>query len=84
MPQICWKVAVILPVGSGDLSRINARTRVLAVGMPNVEDKRLETGDWRAYLTSVAKIQSATKLDLLSALPDATQRALESKIDAGN
>ncbi|MBW3635851.1 MAG: DNA/RNA non-specific endonuclease, partial [Armatimonadetes bacterium] len=47
IPQICWKVVVILPLGTGDLGRINARTRVIAVGMPNVEDKRLETGDWR-------------------------------------
>ncbi|PQV63865.1 endonuclease G [Abditibacterium utsteinense] len=84
VPQICWKVAVIIPAGSGDLRRINAKTRVLAVGMPNVDDKRLESGNWRSYLTTVSKIQSATKLDLLSALPDSTERALESQTDAGN
>lgn len=84
VPQICWKIAVILPAGNNDLRRINAQTRVVAVGMPNAEDKRLETGDWRSYSTTVSKLQSATKLDFLSALPDATQRALEAKTDAGN
>ena len=83
IPQICWKVVVFLPVGNGDLRRIDARTRVVAVGMPNVEDKRLETGDWRAYLTSVDKIESAVKLDLLSNLPNAIEKRLEAQVDSG-
>ncbi len=83
IPEICWKVVVLLPEGNGDLRRINAKTRVLAVGMPNVEDKRLETGDWRAYLTTVSKIESATKLDLLAELPDNVERALENQLGKG-
>ncbi len=84
IPQICWKVAIILPEGSGDLRRIGAKTRILAVGMPNVDDKRLETGDWRSYLTTLSKIESATKLDLLSALPASVEKALASRVDSGN
>ena len=83
IPQICWKIAVIMPEGSGDLRRISAKSRVVAVGMPNVDDKRLETGDWRSYLTSISKIESATKLDLLSALADPVEKSLESKVDTG-
>ncbi len=84
VPQICWKVAIILPVGSGDLRRINAKTRVLAIGMPNVEDDRLKNGDWRAYLTTVSKLEGAVKLDLLSELPNSVEKALEAKTDTGN
>jgi endonuclease G len=84
VPQVCWKVAVILPEGDGDLRRIGPRTRVLAVGMPNVEDSRLQNGDWRSYLTTTDKIEAATSLDLLSALPDAVEKALEQKKDAGS
>jgi endonuclease G len=84
IPQICWKVAIILPEGKGDLKRINGQSRVIAVGMPNVNDDRLKTGDWRAYLTTAAKIQSATKLDLLSSLPGNVQKLLEAKTDSGD
>lgn len=83
VPQVCWKVALILPEGKGDLRRIDARTRVIAVGMPNVEDKRLETGDWRSYLTSVDKIEGANGYDFLAELPDAVEKSLEKQVDAG-
>ncbi len=83
VPQVCWKVVVFLPVGSGDLARINAQTRVLAVGIPNVDDKRLETGDFRSYLTSVSKLESATKLDLLTQLPASVRKTLKNQVDAG-
>lgn len=84
VPQVCWKVAVIMPEGAGDLKRINAGTRVLAVVMPNVEDERLANGDWRAYLVTPAKIQDTIKVDLFSALPAALQKQLEAKTDQGN
>ena len=84
VPQACWKIAVILPVGKRDLSRINAQTRVIAVGMPNVESSQLANGDWKQYRVPVSKLEKATKLDFLSALPDNIERALESQTDAAN
>jgi len=84
VPQACWKIAVILPVGKRDLNRINAQTRVVAVGMPNVEDSQLANGDWKQYRVPVSKLEKATKLDFLSALPDDVERALESQTDVGN
>lgn len=84
VPQVCWKVAVIMPEGNGDLKRINAATRVLAVVMPNVEDERLANGDWRAYLVSPTKIQDTIKVDLFAALPAAVQKKLEAKTDRGD
>ncbi|GAB4020144.1 hypothetical protein GCM10028808_60310 [Spirosoma migulaei] len=35
VPAALWKVIVVLPVGSDDVNRINAQTRVIAVWMPN-------------------------------------------------
>lgn len=83
VPKVCWKVALILPVGSSDLSRINAQTRVICLAIPNVEDKRLETGDWRNYTTTAAGLEKATGLDFFVALPKNTARALENKTDKG-
>ncbi|BCM89641.1 nuclease [Abditibacteriota bacterium] len=83
VPRLCWKVAVILPEGTGDLNRINANTRVIAVAMPNIADKKLETADWRTYLTTPRKIEDATRLDFFSDLPSQLKRALEQKVDSG-
>ena len=82
IPQVCWKIVVLLPLGNGDLNRVNTLTRVIAVGMPNVDDKRLETGDWRSYRTTVAKIEGATGLKLFSNLPASVRSALRGQIDA--
>ncbi|GAB4023776.1 hypothetical protein GCM10028808_75040 [Spirosoma migulaei] len=35
VPAALWKVIVVLPVGSDDVSRINAQTRVIVVIIPN-------------------------------------------------
>ncbi len=81
VPQACWKVALILPNGTNDLARINGNSRVIAVVMPNTDDKSLETADWRSYLVTPKQVEGATHLDLFAALPAQTKHALEAKID---
>ena len=83
VPRACWKVVVVLPQGTNDLSRINSRTRVIALAMPNTDDKSLETADWRTYLTTPRKIEDSTRLDFFSGLPSSVKRALEQKTDSG-
>ncbi len=82
VPARIWKVMVILPEGSNDLQRLTTdpAVRVLAVDTPN--DNGIDP-DWRQYLTSVDKIEAATGLDLLSALPAATQARLQKLVDSG-
>lgn len=80
VPARCWKVLVVLPVGSNDVSRITASTRVIAVNTPN--DNSLSSS-WGSYRTSIDAIESATGYDLLSALPISLQTTLEAKTDAG-
>jgi endonuclease G len=84
VPQVCWKVILILPEGKKDKSRITAKTRVIAVGIPNVTDKKLETADWRDYIVPASKIEKATKLDLFANLAPNIQKALESQVDSGS
>lgn len=80
VPNRCWKVVVILPVGDNDVSRINASTRVIAIDTPNDNGLKL---DWGVYRTSVDAIETATGYDLLSNLPVDVQAAIESKVDTG-
>ena len=83
VPARIWKVMVILPDGLNDLQRIatDPGVRVLAVDTPN--DNNTVSPDWRQYLTSVDKIEAATGLDLLSALPREAQARLQKLVDSG-
>ncbi len=76
-----WKVAVILPAGSGDLSRVTSSTRVIAVNTPNINS--IST-DWKNYIVTVRDIETATGYNLLSNLPQSVQDAIEVKKDSGN
>ncbi|MCC9165639.1 DNA/RNA non-specific endonuclease [Pontibacter sp. XAAS-A31] len=80
VPKRIWKVLVVLPEGENDLQRINSDTRVIAVDTPNLNSVR---SDWSYYRTTVDAIESATGYDLLSAVPEAVQEVLESKVDMG-
>ena len=76
-----WKVAVILPVGSNDVSRITTSTRVIAINTPNIQT--VNSQPWGFYRTSVDAIESATGLDLISNIPDAIENTLEAAVDNG-
>jgi endonuclease G len=81
VPARIWKVVVFLPEGSNDLQRIAAgQARVVAIDTPN--DNSISP-DWTQYLTSVDKIEAASGLDILSALPAATQAQLQKLVDGG-
>jgi len=83
VPARIWKVMVILPEGDNDLQRLatDPNVRVLAIDTPN--DNNTVNPDWRQYLTSVDKIEAATGLDLLSALPRDAQARLQKLVDSG-
>lgn len=81
VPSNVWKVAVILPAGSNDLSRVTASTRVLSVNTPNINS--IGT-DWKQYIVTVKDIEQATGYNLLSALPQSVQDVVKIKKDPGN
>jgi endonuclease G len=77
VPKRVWKVAVILTKGNGDLARVNADTRILAIDTPN---ENSIDADWTKYITTIDAIEKATNYNLLSALPIALQQTLQAKV----
>jgi endonuclease G, mitochondrial len=80
VPSNVWKIAVIIPVGNNDISRITSATRVIAVNTPNINTIN---SDWTQYIVTVKSIETATGYDILSALPADVKAALEVKVDSG-
>jgi endonuclease G len=84
VPSNVWKVAVIIPAGNGDLIRAGnaSAVRVIAVNTPNVNSINV---DWTKYLVTVRDIEKAVGngFNLLSALPQSVQDAIEIKKDSG-
>lgn len=81
VPKYVWKVIVVLPVGSNDVSRINTHTRVIAVKMPN--DQTVEAHPWSFYRTSVNEIEILTGYNFLSKVPASIQNVIEATVDHG-
>jgi len=80
VPSNCWKVVVVLPVGTSDASRITSSTRVIAINTPNTNS--ISTS-WGSYRTTVDAIENATGYNLLSAVSSTVQSSIESKVDTG-
>jgi endonuclease G, mitochondrial len=80
VPSNVWKIAVIIPVGNNDISRITSATRVIAVNTPNINTIN---SDWTQYIVTVKSIETATGYNILSALPADVKAALEVKVDSG-
>lgn len=83
VPNRTWKVVVLLPNGSNDVSRITTATRVIAVDMPNSQSIVTGSGAWGQYRTSVDAIERATGYDLFSNIPANIQSILEARVDNG-
>ena len=77
IPTSTWKVAVLLPRDQGlAYVRDYRDLEVIAVDMPN--EPGVRNVDWSSYLTTVDAIEAATGYDLLAALPDEIEAAVES------
>jgi endonuclease G len=79
VPAHFWKVLVILPKGENDLSRIDKNTRVIAVDMPNDQNRGDE--NWKNFRCSVASIESVAGCRFFEMLPKDVADALKSKVD---
>ena len=61
VPQMIWKMIVVIPKGNSDLQRLDTTATVLVVNMPN--DNSLYTtsssgnSQWRSYLTTVSAVE---------------------------
>jgi len=80
VPAYTWKIIVVLPVGSSDVSRITTTTRIIAVWMPNTQTCSSQT--WGYYRKSVDYIESQTGYNFLSNVSTTLQATIEAKVDA--
>lgn len=78
VPANIWKVAVVIPNGNSDSSRVNTNTRVIAVNIPNTNAVGF---NWKSYRVSIDAIEAATGYDLLKRLPVDLQAELEARVD---
>lgn len=81
VPASIWKVIVILPTGSRDVSRVDENTRVIAVNIPNKQS--VEGTKWGEYRLSVDDLEELTGYDFLRAVPRDIQKIIERKKDDG-
>ncbi|MEQ1761872.1 MAG: DNA/RNA non-specific endonuclease [Pyrinomonadaceae bacterium] len=78
VPTNCWKIAIILPRGRTP-DQIDARTRILAVDMPNIDG--IENAKWAAYQTTIREIEQRTGLNFFADRPQQLQDAIENRIE---
>jgi len=78
VPAQTWKVIIVLPVGSNDVSRVTTSTRAIAVVMPNSGSIG---SDWRAYRVSVDQVEAITGYDFFSNVSSGIQAVIEGQVD---
>jgi endonuclease G len=81
VPATCWKIIVVLPNGTNDVSRVSANTRIIAVNMPNTQT--VNAFPWYNYRVSVDDLEALLGYDFLNNVPSNIQTAIESTIDNG-
>ncbi|MEP6819441.1 MAG: DNA/RNA non-specific endonuclease [bacterium] len=82
VPATTWKVALVLPVGDNDVTRVDGNTRTIAVIMPNIDSIRPD--QWQKYLATVDQVETLTGYDFFSNVDPTIQNAFEPKLDATN
>lgn len=79
VPASIWKVVVLLPAGTSDLSRIDTATRIIAVDVPN---NNSVSSNWKTYRTSINTIEAAIGRDLLQNVSVLKKAYLKAKVDS--
>jgi len=82
VPAHTWKVALVIPKGDSDTSRVSCSSRTIAVIMPNTQGIR--NNPWENYLTNVDAVETLTGYDFFSDLPQATQQCIEAGTNGNN
>lgn len=78
VPTHVWKIILVLPNGTDDLTRINNQTRVIAVIMPN---ENTIGSNWRDYRSNIKTIETNTGYNFLSSLSADIKNSLAQKTD---
>lgn len=79
VPTYTWKVIMVLPSGTNDVSRVTNSTRTIAVWIPN------QSGidhNWKNYRVSVDYVESMTGYDFFANVTDSVENTIEAVTDS--
>jgi len=80
VPNSCWKVIVVLDAAGKDpLAKVNNKTRLIAVNMPN--DRTPDNADWRDYIVRVQEIEQMTGYSFFDNVPAEIINPLKKHLD---
>ncbi len=80
IPASTWKVVLVMPNGSDDLSRITKGTRAFGIIVPNQPPLDINA-PWRNFRVTVNVVENLTGYDFLNAIPKNTQEIIERRRD---
>ena len=80
VPARIWKVILVLPKGTNDVSRVTTSTRVIAIDTPN--SNSINTS-WGVYRTTVDAIEAQMGYNLFSNVSSSIQSVIEARVDNG-
>lgn len=80
VPDVTWKVVLILPSGSDDLHRVTKATRAFGIIVPNHPPLDINA-PWRNFRVNVDAVENLTGYNFFSALSMNTQMLIERRHD---
>ncbi len=80
VPQVTWKVVLVIPNGTNDLERINKQTRAFGIIVPNQPPLNINA-PWRQFRVTVDAIENLTGYNFFTAVPKNTQEIIERRRD---
>jgi DNA/RNA endonuclease G (NUC1) len=80
VPQLTWKVVLVLPNGTDDLRRVNRGTRAFGIIVPNQQPLDINA-PWRQFRVTVDAVEVLTGYNFFSNVPKNTQELIERRRD---
>ena len=80
VPQVTWKVALVLPLGNSDLQRVNKGTRTIGIIVPNQPPVNINA-PWRNFRVPVKAVEVLTGYNFFTNVPINTRSLITRRID---
>jgi endonuclease G len=83
VPSRMWKVILVLPNGSNDVSRVTTSTRAIGVIMNNDNSQMTTSTPWGGFRVRVRDVEALTGYNFFSNVPTTIQDIIETRTDTG-